>query len=73
MFKINSSIDSKGCALNFSVGWLHVSLAGLDVSWVKGILKTLLSALHWAYVLNHQTAIEKLRVYFSIAHLRCAQ
>lgn len=46
MFKINSSIDSKGCALNFSGGWLHAPLVGLDVYWVRGILKTLLSALH---------------------------
>lgn len=71
MFKINSSTDSKGCVLNFAVGWLHVSLVGLDVFWVRGILKTLLSAL--LYVLNHQITVEKIRVHFSIAHLRGAQ
>lgn len=46
VFKINSSIDSKRCALNYTVGWLYISLVGLDVCWARGTLKTLLSALH---------------------------
>lgn len=57
MFKFNSSIDSKGCALNFAVGWLHVSLVGLDVCWVRGILKTLLLLLFFTVIITIITII----------------